>query len=66
MVEFDAAGRALSLEEKPEQPRSNYAVPGLYFYGPDIVEVAQGDPPVRPRRAGDHRRSTSTTSTRAA
>ena len=41
VVEFDDDGRAISLEEKPTQPRSNYAVPGLYFYGPDIVEVAR-------------------------
>jgi glucose-1-phosphate thymidylyltransferase len=41
VVEFDAAGRAISIEEKPAVPRSNYAVPGLYFYGPDIVEVAR-------------------------
>ncbi|MGV1003189.1 MAG: glucose-1-phosphate thymidylyltransferase RfbA [Candidatus Nanopelagicales bacterium] len=41
VVEFDASGRAISLEEKPAAPRSNYAVPGLYFYGPDIVEVAK-------------------------
>ncbi|MGN0064711.1 MAG: glucose-1-phosphate thymidylyltransferase RfbA [Nocardioides sp.] len=41
VVEFDADGRALSLEEKPTSPRSNYAVPGLYFYSPDVVEYAR-------------------------
>ena len=45
VVEFDPEGRAISLEEKPAQPRSSYAVPGLYFYGPDIVEVARGITP---------------------
>jgi len=40
VVEFDDQGRALSLEEKPEHPRSNYAVPGLYFYGNDVVGFA--------------------------
>ena len=41
VVEFDDSGRAISLEEKPEKPRSHYAVPGLYFYGPDVVEFAR-------------------------
>jgi glucose-1-phosphate thymidylyltransferase len=41
VVEVGADGRALSLEEKPQNPRSNLAVPGLYFYGPDVVQRAR-------------------------
>lgn len=42
VVEFAADGRVLSLEEKPRQPKSNYAVPGLYFYDGDVVKLAKG------------------------
>ena len=41
VVEFDASGKAISLEEKPTNPKSNYAVPGLYFYSADVVEKAR-------------------------
>jgi len=40
VVDFDETGQAVGIEEKPAKPRSQYAVPGLYFYGPDVTEVA--------------------------
>ena len=50
VVDFDAAGKVLSIEEKPEHPKSNYAVPGIYFYDNDVLDIAAN---IKPSHRGE-------------
>ena len=60
VVEFDGQGRAISIEEKPRYPKSNYIIPGLYFYDNSVMEIARG---LKPRQEASWRLRMSISST---
>tara|TARA_B110000444_G_C18800292_1_gene577077 strand:- start:576 stop:1433 length:858 start_codon:yes stop_codon:yes gene_type:complete len=51
VIEFDKNKKALSIEEKPEKPKSNYAIPGLYFYGNDVIQISKN---LKPSNRGEY------------